>query len=64
MVSLAREVSSVREALVSGGTVVAYKGGRGLGEPRTAIAESGALERSVYAEHLGTSMHGYFRCPR
>lgn len=54
VIPLAREVNTVREALDSGGTVVAYKGGRRLGELRTAIAESGALARAVYAEHLGT----------
>ncbi|MCI2419139.1 precorrin-2 C(20)-methyltransferase [Saccharopolyspora sp. K220] len=49
-----RDVTVLREALRARGTVVAYKGGRRLGELRDAIVESGALERSVYAEHLGT----------
>jgi precorrin-2/cobalt-factor-2 C20-methyltransferase len=42
------------EALRGNGTVVAYKGGRRLGELRALIEEAGALDRSVYAEHLGT----------
>ncbi|MGP4018216.1 precorrin-2 C(20)-methyltransferase [Saccharopolyspora sp. 5N708] len=54
VIPVMRDVTALREALRSRGTVVAYKGGRRLGELRAAIAESGALERSVYAEHLGT----------
>ncbi|MDR7300673.1 precorrin-2 C(20)-methyltransferase [Haloactinomyces albus] len=49
-----RDVTALREALQSTGTVVAYKGGRRLGDLTTAIADSGALERTLYAEHLGT----------
>ncbi|MEV0085998.1 hypothetical protein [Saccharopolyspora sp. NPDC050642] len=48
-----RDVTALRVALRSRGTVVAYEGGRWLGEPRAAIAERGAPERSVRAEHLG-----------
>lgn len=54
VVPVTRDVTALREALRSTGTVVAYKGGRRLGELRAAIADSGALERAVYAEHLGT----------
>lgn len=54
VVPMTRDVTALKAALATGGTVVAYKGGRRLGELRSAIAESGALERSVYAEHLGT----------
>ncbi|GAA0519280.1 precorrin-2 C(20)-methyltransferase [Saccharopolyspora subtropica] len=54
VVPVMRDVTALREALRARGTVVAYKGGRRLGELRAAIAESGALERAVYAEHLGT----------
>lgn len=48
------DVTALREALATTGTVVAYKGGRRLAEMRSVIAESGALHRSIYAEHLGT----------
>lgn len=54
VIPVARDVTALRDAFRPRGTVVAYKGGRRLGEPRAAIAESGALERSVYAQHLGT----------
>jgi precorrin-2/cobalt-factor-2 C20-methyltransferase len=54
VVPVARDVMGVREALQRGGTVVAYKCGSRFGELREAIAAAGALERSVYAEHLGT----------
>lgn len=54
VIPLLRDVNALREALRTHGTVVAYKGGRRLGELRDAISECGALERSVYAEHLGT----------
>ncbi|RCW39796.1 precorrin-2 C20-methyltransferase /cobalt-factor II C20-methyltransferase [Halopolyspora algeriensis] len=54
VVPVTRDVAALREALRSAGTVVAYKGGRRLGELRAAISDSGALERTVYAEHLGT----------
>jgi precorrin-2/cobalt-factor-2 C20-methyltransferase len=49
-----REVTGLRAALRGGGTVVAYKGGRRLDELRAEIEAAGALDRSVYAEHLGT----------
>ncbi|WP_433869712.1 precorrin-2 C(20)-methyltransferase [Saccharopolyspora sp. CA-218241] len=49
-----RDVAALREALRARGTVVAYKGGRRLGELRSVIAESGASDRAIYAEHLGT----------
>lgn len=62
VVPVTRDVTALKTALKTalettrsaGGTVVAYKGGRRLGELRSVIAESGALDRSVYAEHLGT----------
>lgn len=54
VIPVTRDVAALKEALHGGGTVVAYKGGRRLGELRAAIAASGALERAVYAEHLGT----------
>ena len=54
VVPVMRDVSVLREALAARGTVVAYKGGRRLSELRSVIAEHGALDRSVYAEHLGT----------
>jgi precorrin-2/cobalt-factor-2 C20-methyltransferase len=49
-----RSVTTVSEALARQGTVVAYKGGRRLAELRAAIEAAGALDRAVYAEHLGT----------
>lgn len=49
-----RNVTAVREALDGHGTVVAYKGGRRLRELREVIEQAGALDRAVYAEHLGT----------
>ena len=49
-----RNVTVVAEALDGHGTVVAYKGGRRLRELREVIERAGALDRAVYAEHLGT----------
>jgi precorrin-2/cobalt-factor-2 C20-methyltransferase len=49
-----RNVTTVRDALDRHGTVVAYKGGRRLRELREVIEQAGALDRAVYAEHLGT----------
>lgn len=54
LVPVTREVTGLRAALRGGGTVVAYKGGRRLDELRAEIEAAGALDRSVYAEHLGT----------
>lgn len=54
VVPVTREVTGLRAALRGGGTVVAYKGGRRLDELRAEIDAAGALDRSVYAEHLGT----------
>ncbi|MGW5646408.1 hypothetical protein ACWEV3_27265 [Saccharopolyspora sp. NPDC003752] len=48
-----RDVTALQVALRSRGTVVAYEGGRWLGELRAAIAECGVPERSVRGEHLG-----------
>jgi precorrin-2/cobalt-factor-2 C20-methyltransferase len=55
VVPVNRDVTVLAEALRGNGTVVAYKGGRRLGELRALIEEAGALDRSVYAEHLGTA---------
>ena len=52
---VARNVTAVSEALDRHGTVVAYKGGRRLRELRAVIERAGALDRAVYAEHLGTA---------
>lgn len=49
-----RNVTALRAALAGGGTVVAYKGGRRLRALRAEVARAGALDRAVYAEHLGT----------
>ena len=49
-----RNVTTVRDRPTGHGTVVAYKGGRRLRELRDVIERAGALERAVYAEHLGT----------
>jgi precorrin-2/cobalt-factor-2 C20-methyltransferase len=51
----ARNVTAVAEALGRHGTVVAYKGGRRLRELRAVVERAGALDRAVYAEHLGTA---------
>lgn len=55
LVPVTREVAALERALGAGGTVVAYKGGRQLSRLRAAVAASGALDRAVYAEHLGTA---------
>ncbi|HWE88301.1 MAG TPA: precorrin-2 C(20)-methyltransferase [Pseudonocardiaceae bacterium] len=55
LLPVTREVTAVRAALDRGGTVVAYKGGRRLRDLRDVIARAGALDRAVYAEHLGTA---------
>jgi precorrin-2/cobalt-factor-2 C20-methyltransferase len=52
---VARNVTAVAEALDRHGTVVAYKGGRRLRELRAVVERAGALDRAVYAEHLGTA---------
>jgi precorrin-2/cobalt-factor-2 C20-methyltransferase len=52
---VARNVTAVAEALERHGTVVAYKGGRRLRELRAVVERAGALDRAVYAEHLGTA---------
>jgi precorrin-2/cobalt-factor-2 C20-methyltransferase len=54
VIPVTRDVTALQAALSAGGTVVAYKGGRRIGELRSVIADSGALDRAVYAEHLGT----------
>jgi precorrin-2/cobalt-factor-2 C20-methyltransferase len=55
LLPVTREVTAVRAALHRDGTVVAYKGGRRLRDLRDVIARAGALDRAVYAEHLGTA---------
>lgn len=55
LVPVTRELAALEGALAAGGTVVAYKGGRQLGRLREVVAASGALDRAVYAEHLGTA---------
>ena len=55
LLPVTREVTTVSDALGRGGTVVVYKGGRRLRDLRDAIARAGALDRAVYAEHLGTA---------
>lgn len=54
VIPVTRDVTALRRALDEGGTVVAYKGGRRLGDLRSVIADSGALPRAMYAEHVGT----------
>ena len=49
-----RNVTAVAERIEAGGTVVVYKGGRRLSALRDVITRSGALDRAIYAEHLGT----------
>jgi precorrin-2/cobalt-factor-2 C20-methyltransferase len=49
-----RNVTAVADRIEAGGTVVVYKGGRRLSALRDVITRSGALDRAVYAEHLGT----------
>jgi precorrin-2/cobalt-factor-2 C20-methyltransferase len=49
-----RNVTAVAERIEAGGTVVVYKGGRRLSALREVITRSGALDRAIYAEHLGT----------
>lgn len=50
-----RNVTAMADALGRHGTVVAYKGGRRMRELRDVIERAGALDRAVYAEHLGTA---------
>ncbi|MGQ0718009.1 MAG: precorrin-2 C(20)-methyltransferase [Pseudonocardiales bacterium] len=54
LLPLSRDCAVLDAALASGGTVVAYKGGRRLAELRERIAAAGALDRAWCAEHLGT----------
>jgi precorrin-2/cobalt-factor-2 C20-methyltransferase len=54
LLPMTRDTAPLRDALHAGGTVVAYKGGRRIGELYRRIEEAGAVERAVYAEHLGT----------
>jgi precorrin-2/cobalt-factor-2 C20-methyltransferase len=54
LVPLSRDLATLGGALGSGGTVVAYKGGRHLALVRERVAAAGALDRAWCAEHLGT----------
>lgn len=54
LLPLTRDTAALRDRLVAGGTVVAYKGGRRIAELRELIDAAGATDRAVYAEHLGT----------
>ena len=54
LLSLSRDLATLDDALAGGGTVVAYKGGRHLGQLRERVAVAGALDRAWCAEHLGT----------
>ncbi len=55
LLPLSRGLDVVDAALAQHGTVVAYKGGRRLGELRERVAAAGALDRAWCAEHLGTA---------
>lgn len=46
-------VDAVRRRLASGDTLVLYKGGRKLPEIHAALAEAGALDRSIFGARLG-----------
>ncbi|TCP50791.1 precorrin-2 C20-methyltransferase /cobalt-factor II C20-methyltransferase [Tamaricihabitans halophyticus] len=54
VIPVTRDLAALRAALEGPGTVVAYKGGRRIAELRAAVAEAGALDRAIHAEHLGT----------
>lgn len=54
LLPLSRDCAYLDAALASGGTVVAYKGGRLLAQLRERVAAAGALDRAWCAEHLGT----------
>lgn len=54
LLPLTRDTAMLRRGLRTGGTVVAYKGGRRMGELYELIEEAQAVDRAVYAEHLGT----------
>jgi precorrin-2/cobalt-factor-2 C20-methyltransferase len=51
---LTRNVTAVADRIEAGGTVVVCKGGRRLFALREVITRSRALDRAIYAEHLGT----------
>lgn len=51
---LTRNVTAVADRIEAGGTVVVYKGGRRLSALREVITRSGAPDRAIDAEHLGT----------
>ncbi|MBV9143840.1 MAG: precorrin-2 C(20)-methyltransferase [Pseudonocardiales bacterium] len=54
LLPLSRDLTSLDEALIRGGTVVAYKVGHRLAALRARVAAAGALDRAWCAEHLGT----------
>ncbi|MDQ3904483.1 MAG: precorrin-2 C(20)-methyltransferase [Actinomycetota bacterium] len=54
LLPLARDLTSLDDALAGGGAVVTYKGGRRLTQLRERVAAAGALNRAWCAEHIGT----------
>ena len=54
LLPLVRDTAAVAGALAAGSSVVTYKAGRRLGALRAVLEAAGALERAIYAEHLGT----------
>jgi precorrin-2/cobalt-factor-2 C20-methyltransferase len=54
LLPLSRDLDVLDAGLAQGGAVVAYKGGRRLGELRDRVTAAGALDRAWCAEHLGT----------
>ena len=54
LLPLARDTTAVAGAIAAGSSVVAYKAGRRLGALRAVLEAAGALDRAIYAEHLGT----------
>jgi precorrin-2/cobalt-factor-2 C20-methyltransferase len=54
LLPLSRDLDALDAGLAQGGAVVAYKGGRRLGELRDRVTAAGALDRAWCAEHLGT----------
>jgi precorrin-2/cobalt-factor-2 C20-methyltransferase len=54
LLPLVRDTAAVAGALAAGSSVVTYKAGRRLGALRAVLEAAWALERAIYAEHLGT----------
>jgi precorrin-2/cobalt-factor-2 C20-methyltransferase len=53
LLPLARATDGLAAALATGGSVVAYKGGRVLGDVVEAVRAAGRLGEAVFAAHLG-----------